>query len=251
MKLKTINEYQKNIYKSFDVNGCKRYLLRYQNYLERFSDKKGLKILDIGGGSGYFAFTIKEHFSEANPEVYVVDSASYDSWSSDCLGKDVHFICDSVENLNQLFENNTFDIVFANRTFHHFIDSSWKKSLHGMSNYLNSINNILKPDGALLIMDHFYDGLIFDTAASFLIYTATSIKNPVLSKFVKKMGGESAGVGVCFQSEKMWKTRIENAGFFIETIEKRKPDKLNTIKKLVLLIKNARRDNIILAIPQK
>ena len=251
MKLQTINEHQKSLYESFDVNGCKNQLLQYQPYLDRFQNRHDLKILDIGGGSGNFAFHVKQYFSNTAVDAYVLDSTSYDSWNDNLLGREIHFICDSVENMDQLFCENTFDIVFVNRTFHHFVDRTWLKSLAGISKYLISINRLLKSDGALLIMDHFCDGLIWDSAASFLVYTATSIKNPIISKVVRKMGGESAGVGVCFQSEKMWIQRIRKAGFQIEAMEKRDADKMNLIKKTLLLLKGYKRDNIIWARPQK
>ena len=160
------------------------------------------------------------------------------------------FVCDSVDNLKELFKGDTFDLIFANRVFHHFVQSSWQKSLNSMDQYMADIRYLLKKDGLFCVMDHFYDGIIFDSISSFLVYTFTSIKTPFITKLVKRMGAESAGVGTCFLSERMWKTKLIRSGFNIVHIEKTKPDKM-TLAKLLLLFRCARRDNIIISAPNK
>lgn len=249
--MQEINDSQKKLYEKYDLEGSRRYLDRYLDKLEAFTDRKNIKILDIGGASGHFALLLKEFFSENNVEVYVVDNTRYDTWSEDELGKDIHFVHDSVEHLDVIFEDNTFDIVFANRVFHHFILDSWRKSLNEMESYLWMINGILKPDGMLFVMDHFYNGMVIDSATSFWIYTLTSVKNPAFAKIVKKLGAMTAGVGVCFQSEKMWIERIQKCGFEIKKVDSMPCDKYSRIKKLALFCKSMSRNNIICATPKK
>lgn len=150
----------------------------------------------------------------------------------------------------RLFEENTFDLVFANRVFHHFVEKRYKQTLEGMDKALFAIARILKPEGMLCIMDHFYDGLIFDGAASRLIYGYTSIRNPVLASIVKKLGAMTAGVGVCFQSEKMWIRRVEK-NFTIRELQRMPCDRLSLLKRIGLLCKQMRRNNILLGTPKK
>lgn len=250
--MKAINMYQKSLYEEYDYKGSKRYFDRYEPFLKRFSEKQNIKILDIGGASGYFAWILKQHFDAlGGAEVYVVDSTQYDSWAQDKLGNDIHFIHDSVDNLESLFAENTFDIIFANRVFHHFIDHSYQKTLSGMEKYISSISRILNSDGLFCIMDHFYNGMLWDSAASRMIYAYTSVKNPSLAKLFRKLGAMTAGVGVCFQSEKMWIQRVSKCNFEIQHIERTAPDKMHILKKLGLLCKNMSRNNLILAIPKK
>lgn len=250
--MKQINSHQKSLYEKYDLAGSKRYFDHYVPHLERFSRKRNIKILDIGGASGFFAYLLKEYFDQlGGAEVYVVDSTEYDSWAESALGGYIHFIHDSVENLDTLFAENSFDIVFANRVFHHFVDKTYSKTLSGMDRSIAMIHRILKEDGLLCIMDHFYDGMLIDSAASRLIYLYTSIKNPFLASLVKKLGAMTAGVGVCFQSEKMWIRRVEKGNFQIEGIERTARDNLHPLKRIGLLCKGMSRNNLILATPKK
>lgn len=247
--MRNINGHQKSVYAEYERQGSERYFKRYEAYLSAFKDRDTLRILDIGGASGYFAMQLKSHFQNKNVEIYVLDITEYDTWRQAEFGRDIHFVCDSVENIGTIFQKNFFDMIFANRVFHHFVDESWKKTLAGMETSMKLIRQLLRRDGVFFVMDHFYDGLICDAATSFLIYHATSIKLPLLAGLVKKLGADTAGVGVCFQSEKMWTERIQKCGFRLNQIERSPCDKVRFLKRLLLLIKKARRNNVICAVP--
>jgi len=249
--MKKINDYQKELYEMFDLQGSREQLQKYEQWLGRFKGRKNIRILDIGGAGGCFALLLKQYFGANGVEIYVIDSVEYDSWKREDMRDEICFICDSVENLERHFREDTFDIIFANRVFHHFVDASWRKSLNGMEMIMRSVRKILKEDGAFFILDHFFNGAAIDWAPSFLIYTLTSIRSPLLVKFVHKLGSESAGVGVCFQSEEMWKKRVVRCGFSIEHVHRDPLFKLSLIKKICLLCKNARYDCVIYAVPRK
>lgn len=249
--MEKINGHQKGLYKEYERQGCKRYFDRYEKYLKGFKGKHNLKILDIGGASGHFAYLLKQYFAENEVEVFVVDMMEYNTWRKDELGSDIHFVCESVENLSSLFSEKSFDIIFANRVFHHLIDKTWVKTLNGMECCMSVIRSLLKEGGMLCIMDHFYNGIIADSSTSFLIYILTSIKNPAFARLVKKLGAEAAGVGVCFQSEKMWMKRLEKCGFDIKYVERSEYYRLSGIKRIGLLSKNVSRNNIICAVSRK
>lgn len=247
--MRSINAQQKILYADYEKQGSTRYFDRYQKYLSQFKNRSTLRILDIGGASGYFAMLLKDYFKAAQVEIYVLDITEYDTWHQDEFRKEIHFICDSVENLKSLFQEDTFDIIFANRVFHHFINATWKKTLLGMENCMVALRQLLRGDGALLIMDHFYNGQLWDSSSSFLIYHFTSIRSPLLSKFIKKFGAATAGVGVCFQSQKMWVNRLQKCGFTIKKIEHAQCDRLSILKRIGLLCKSVSRNNIIFATP--
>ena len=247
--MEVINRHQTELYGSFAKSEGMKHLERYLTYLQEFENRKKIRILDIGGATGHLAYLLKKYYEHNGAEVYVVDSTSYDTWSESGFGNDVHFICDSVENLKDLFEDNTFDLIFANRVFHHFVQSSWQRSLKGIDECMQTIHSLLKVDGCFCIMDHFYNGALIDSGSSFLVYTFTSIHNPLIAKLVKKMGAESAGVGTCFLSEQMWKHKLGKSGFDIIHIERTIPDKM-TLAKRILMFKNASRDNLIIAVPK-
>ncbi len=245
-----INDHQKELYETFSSNGSELHLSRYLPHLKEYENRKNLKILDIGGATGHFAYLLKKHFKNSKVEIYVVDMTEYYTWEESSFGNDIHFICDSVENLKILFEENSFDLIFANRVFHHFVQSSWRKSLNSMDEYMHTIRTLLKNDGLFCVMDHFYNGAIIDSSSSFLIYTLTSIKNPYIAKIVKNLGAESAGVGTCFLSKRMWITKLIRAGFDIAHIENAKSDRITAVKRM-LMFKEASQNNLIFATSNK
>jgi 2-polyprenyl-3-methyl-5-hydroxy-6-metoxy-1,4-benzoquinol methylase len=50
-----INEHQKVYYESIDQNNAEYFMERFKDVLEKYSSKEEIKILDIGGGIGYFS----------------------------------------------------------------------------------------------------------------------------------------------------------------------------------------------------
>lgn len=189
-------------------------------------------------------------YPQCNIEAYVLDSARYQQWDDEPFKSTVHYVCNSVENLLEIFEKETFDIVFANRVFHHFVDKTYKKTLSGMQRAMAAISIILKKDGILCIQDEFCDGFLFDGATSWIIYHLTRIKNPTLSSIFLKMGAMSAGVGVCFLSEKMWTDFLSQGGLHVTEIKQSNIYKLRNIMKVCLMNKRHTRDNYIYAVRQ-
>ena len=244
--MKKINRHQQLLYEQWAAGGCAEHVQRFARYLEYYADKQELRILDIGGATGDFAYGVKRHFADASVQAYVVDPATYATWAPEALGKEVQFICDSSENLEKRFPPKSFDLIFANRVIHHFVQAGWRESLAGIEGVMCSVRKILKDDGLFCIMDHFYDGRFVDCSSSFLVHAFTSIKNPTIAALVKRMGAESAGVGTCFLSEKMWMERLAKTGFEIRHIERTQPDRM-TLAKALLMFKSASRDNIIIA----
>lgn len=250
MRMEKINSHQQSLYERWASGGSTEHVQRFAKYLDRYRNKAELRILDIGGATGDFAYGIKRYFGDIDIQVSVIDPTEYSTWSPEKLGNEIQFICDSSENIEKLFMPQSFDLVFANRVIHHFVQPGWRRSLQGIENVMRSVNTILKDDGLFCIMDHFYNGCFFDCSSSFLVHSFTSIKNPTIAGWVKKMGAESAGVGTCFLSEKMWMDKLNKTGFDIRHIEKTQPDKM-TLAKAVLMFKSASRDNIIIAAKKK
>jgi ubiquinone/menaquinone biosynthesis C-methylase UbiE len=209
------------------------------------ADRKNLKILDIGGASGNFALSLSEFFSNIKCEIFVVDTTQYETWMQ--YKNKINFIEGSANKLTTIFREEKFDLIFANRVFHHFINRTWEKTIHGMIEIMKQIFTLLKQDGVFCINDHFYNGLFYDKATSKIIYMLTSCTLQPIVKLCKKLGAESAGVGACFLSKKMWITILTNTGFIIDRImESEKAFKVNKIKKICLCNKSIVLDNIIL-----
>ena len=230
--IKQITQYQKEHYE-WEFNENTYPLDNYAFVLEKMGGKNKLKILDIGGGNGVFALSLKKYFKDKGSEIeiYVVDPVEYKAFEKHA--NEIHFIKDSAANLSKLFQQETFDLIFANNVFHHFVSGGWSTAIHGIGNVLLEAKKILKKDGLICITDFFYDGYDgFDTLPSRMIYRLTSCTTPVLAKIMKKMGAVSVGVGVCFLSKQKWFSLFSQSDLVVEMFQEGFVDKRNGIKKL-------------------
>jgi ubiquinone/menaquinone biosynthesis C-methylase UbiE len=242
--LKIINEHQKQNYERFEERTSLTLIEEYSCVLEKMKNRDTLKILDVGGGSGNFALALRKYFSNKKCEVFVLDSAKYDTWAK--YANEITFIEGSASELRKFFDTSTFDLIFANRVFHHFVGDSWKRSINGMLDITKQIGSLVKKDGYFCIIDYFYNGQLCDKAASKTIYTLTTSTFPPIVALNKKLGSKSAGVGVCFLSKKMWLNMFSQTGFIIEILNEKSAYKMNKLKKLCLFIESCKEDNVII-----
>ena len=241
--MEIINTHQQLLYEQYDKNTSSQEVNSYAEVLKKYRGAGKLRILDIGGASGNFALCLTDYF-DGDTQIFVLDNSEYATWQNETYNSKITFIHDSVEHLDSVFKDaEPFDLIFANRVFHHFIGKGWFSTLNGMDNVLVQIRKLLADSGTLCIKDHFYNGRIFDKATSFLIFSMTTCKIPGIAKIVQKNGAHSAGVGVCFQSEKMWTKRIEKNGFIIDGIEKQPYKQLSPKKSFILFCKEYSLDN--------
>jgi len=168
--------------------------------------------LDIGGGNGVFTDRILNHYPQS--EAILLDNASnLIEINTEHPRKTI--IMDSVENLENYLNVYEIDVVFINWVLHHLVSNSYKKTRSNIVNTLTIIkqNKCVK---YLAIFENMYNGILFDSLPSKLIYQITSLQSVKL--LAKKMGANTAGVGVSFLSKKMW-IKIFSAIFGKENIQ--------------------------------
>jgi SAM-dependent methyltransferase len=214
--IKTINAHQQQIYDRFEKETTAQLLEGYGDVIAKIKSRNLSKIIDLGCGGGYFASILRSYFPDKSCELVGVDTARYDTWAKN-VGN-VTFVQDSAENLSTLFAEESADLVFANRVFHHFVRSSWRKSFNGMASIMKQIALVLKKDGYLCITDFFYNGWPHHTLTSRIIYALTSIRFAPVVALLRKLDAKTAGVGVCFLSKKMWLKLFSQAGLSIEIL---------------------------------
>jgi SAM-dependent methyltransferase len=127
--------------------------------------------------------SLRSCFPDKSCEIFVLDTTQYDTWTKNA--DKVTFVKDSAENLGKLFAEETVDLIFANRVFHHFVKSSWRKSFRGMACIMRQAALTLKKNGLLCITDHFYEGRLHHTSASRVIYALTSISFAPIALFFR------------------------------------------------------------------
>ncbi|MDR2593118.1 MAG: class I SAM-dependent methyltransferase [Chitinispirillales bacterium] len=228
-----INDYQKSIYEDVEKNMADRLVARYSEAMEPLKRKGKIKILDIGGASGFFSKALHKYFSENGCEIVVIDNTRYDTWD-EFGGETIKFIEDSAENIGKIFPENTFDLIFANRVFHHLVTATgWKDTVRNITDIVKQVSKVLKGDGVFCVTEHCCDGILFDASASAVIYTLTSCKLPLLARIFRRIEAKSAGVGVCYLSKKMWMTIIDNCGFMVDKIYEGHKISWNFMKRIV------------------
>lgn len=107
--------------------------------------KSGMKILDLGTGSGYLAFAIARNHPQAN--ITGLDIIEKTLIKNTELAQDEHLVNLLFRNYDGMifpFDNEEFDLVISRYALHHFpvITDTFKE-----------ISRVLKPEGKLFISD--------------------------------------------------------------------------------------------------
>lgn len=234
-RIMTINQAQRDDYERVDLKNSRLILQRYRKLLDLNIFPHQITILDVGGGGGYFTKAVCGFLEDNGFEVkaYVLDTMRYPSW--DDSASELIFCEGSVENVDTCFKEQKFDLIFCNKVFHHFVTSTYSKTLRMLQMCMTKLKMQLSEHGRLCILDYFYDGIIIDGFPSWMIYQCTSQKNELLIRLFKKMGAKSSGTGVCFQSEKMWRKLIEDCGLDIKVFERGSVFPMKVVKQILFL----------------
>jgi ubiquinone/menaquinone biosynthesis C-methylase UbiE len=242
-----INEHQKSKYGNCEKGDAENLIIKYEFVLEKVKSNTEINILDIGGASGHFAVGLYNYFYGKNCKITVIDATQYDTREE--YSDKIIFRKESVNNLNRLYTNEYFDLIFVNRAFHHFVATTWDETIRNITDIMRQISILIKKDGYLCIADHFYNGLFFDVSASKMIYKLTSCKIPLIVKIFRSIDANSAGVGVCFLSKIMWYKIFEKNNLDVIYIKEGHRLKRNGLKMLIyricLLIKDTQLNTII------
>ncbi|MCM1047003.1 MAG: class I SAM-dependent methyltransferase [Clostridiales bacterium] len=246
---KKINMAQEEWYKNGELSLVKTYLRLYSGMIEEMCLKETLTILDIGGGAGYFAKELLRRVTAKDSKVcridiYVIDTHRYDTWNDN--DESIHFIEGDAMDIELICGGGTLDYIFCNMFFHHLLGDSFKQSEMFRKDLINKMKKVLKAGGKIGIIDNINDGLLWDQASCRILYFLTATKNPIVVKVCKRMGSNSAGVGVCMLSRKMWHELVNGAGMRIIDSTDSEPDKLKIFKKICLLNKSYRKFNLMI-----
>jgi ubiquinone/menaquinone biosynthesis C-methylase UbiE len=191
--------------------------------------------LDIGGGNGKFTDRVLSNFQESHG--YLLDNSSYLlSLNTSDQRKTVAEV--SAEDIVGLLQDQKFDIIFMNWVLHHFVKGGYSTTLQTQVNILKQAKSLLSENGRIIVIENLPEGLFGETVCSFIINRVTSSK--LFAPFVKKMGGNTAGIGICFLGEQQWLKQFLLAGLRKENLVKFSKWPLNPIKKALLTIKSIR-----------
>lgn len=177
-----------------------------------FADRP-FSFLDIGGGNGLFADRVLEAYPNATG--VVLDNAETLLPRNKDWGNRKRILCGGAEEIGELFADERFDIIFMNWLLHHLVSGSYRATTDNVRRLLQMGGTLLRPGGRISICENMYCGLLIDDLPGHLIYHLTSSRS--LRPLTKRLGANTAGVGVCFRSRRAWSSLIRSAG--LEAIE--------------------------------
>lgn len=178
---------------------------------DRFPDGPAT-ILDIGGGNGRFLDGLLAAFPDAHG--YLLDLSEL-LLSRNTSYHRKHLVHGSVENLPELFAGQIFDVITMNWVLHHLVGRTWRGSVANCAATLEMAARLLSPTGVIIVAENMLDDVLGGDLPSRLVYTITSIKSPALVHLVRRHFN-TAGVGVCFHSQKAWEHLFECTRLKIE-----------------------------------
>ncbi len=109
-----------NIAKSYDETESRHYSIKDPIISELVKNKEGLRILDLGCGTGNYLKQQQKFYNENRVQWYGVDPSPKMLQVAKSKLKDVQLFESTAESLN--FKHNYFDYVICNHSYHHFMD---------------------------------------------------------------------------------------------------------------------------------
>jgi SAM-dependent methyltransferase len=172
------------------------------------------RFLDLGGGSGVLTDYLLQRFPEANG-VLIDTSDALLSRNSEHPRKTLLRL--SVEDIGAEFAPQSFDLICCHCLLHHIVDGSYRSSDDRVKAILASIRRLLSPDGRLSLWEPCYASHMVSSFASRMIFAVTSSKR--LLPVCRRLGANTAGVGVRFLSTNQWETLLAGQGLRIVNYE--------------------------------
>jgi SAM-dependent methyltransferase len=179
---------------------------------------RAVSVLDVGGGNGRFADRILAAYSTAN--VTILDNAPSLLAKNSSLSRKqvVHHSALELESLKE-----RYDIISMNWLLHHLVGDTYAHSIRNIRETLCKCHSLLKPRGRVSIYDNLYDGWLWAKGPSRIIYELTAVKWKPIARLAARAGANTAGVGVCFQSELAWREHFHMCGLKIESFSRYRP----------------------------
>lgn len=177
--------------------------------LEELSEDRPFNVLDLGGGNGIFVDQLLARFPKSTATI--VDISSLLLAKNKPSGRKELFH-GSIECMSDILGGHTFDYITVNWVFHHLVGNSYRASRNNCHDALMKCKELLKPNGMLIVAENMLTGYLRSNLPSHIIYAITAIRWPWFVRVAKRFFN-TAGVGVCFQSQRAWRHMFAEAEF--------------------------------------
>ena len=185
------------------------YKEKLARYKQLFPGQDTIRVLDAGGGNGTFSDWVLRNMP--NAEVTLLDISDY------LLERNVEddrktLVKGNVMKADEILAGQKFDIISVNWLLHHLVADNYKDTLKNQEEMITRFGNILSDRGVISIGENMYNSMIGSDTPSRLVFELTACRNPLIIKAIKSRAN-TAGVGVCFHSEKGWEDMFKRCGF--------------------------------------
>lgn len=171
--------------------------------------------LDVGGGNGVFTDRLLGAYPNASGTV--LDNSEL-LLSRNKKNERKTLVCESAENLSRIMEK--FDLVCVHWLLHHLIGDSYGQTRRNQLAMLESLIGLLTKRGRISLFENMCNGWLIDNLPGQIIYQITSVK--VIAGITRRLGANTAGVGVCYLSKNAWFSTIRKSG--LEVLNYSEPD---------------------------
>ena len=191
------------------------------------------RFLDVGGGNGLFADRVLDHFPHASG--VVGDNAPILLERNAPRAGKRAIVLDALALPEAGLDR--VDVVFLNWVLHHLVvTGDYVRSRRNIVRVLGDVRWLLEPDGMVSVYENMYDGWPYHNAPSHLIFRATSTQR--WAGAMRRLGANTAGVGVCFQSEASWRRIFDEAGFEVVTFTPDEEWQMSRLKRAGLMVRS-------------
>jgi ubiquinone/menaquinone biosynthesis C-methylase UbiE len=180
--------------------------------IEKDFPKGDFRLLDIGGGNGVFADRVLAAYPNATAVVLDLSQMLLDRNRPNPRKTLVHG--SATDLAGRVEESSSFDIICCNWLLHHLVGDSYAACNSHQRGLLQEVRRLLSPRGRVSVWENMYDGLVIDGAPGRIIYELTSLRR--IAPLIRKLGANTAGVGVCFQSKRQWEGHFASAGLKVD-----------------------------------
>lgn len=177
--------------------------------LNDVSSDESFNVLDLGGGNGLFADRLLARFPKSTVTILDISPVLLSRNNPSNCKELIH---GSIEEMTDILTGRTFDYITMNWVLHHLVGNSYRTSLENCRKTLIRCKKLLKRGGMVIIVENMFDSYLGSNLASHVIYAITAIKWRWFVRWTKRFFN-TAGVGVCFQSERAWRRIFGETGF--------------------------------------
>jgi ubiquinone/menaquinone biosynthesis C-methylase UbiE len=190
-----------------DFRDFKHYLSFLKQHI---SFDSRMHILDVGGGNGSFLDLLLDNLP--NSTGILLDNSKY-MISLNKTHPRKETVLSSATNAANKFGNMKFDIITINLLLHHLVVSKEKDIESIVIRCLEGVGNLLCKKGSVVLYEQTYDGWSKRLDPGRAIFFLSSIKQPMIADFFRRLGANSAGVGVRFRSRAGWREISKKSGY--------------------------------------